>query len=79
MVLESGKHVGQLKDEVCSPGGTTIAAMHSLEKAGFRASLINAVEIGTLKAIELGQQKKKEILEEQKLEESLEELELEQN
>ncbi|XP_052086335.1 pyrroline-5-carboxylate reductase 2-like [Mytilus californianus] len=63
MVLESGKHVGQLKDEVCSPGGTTIAAMHSLERAGFRASLINAVEIGTLKARELGSQKKKESLE----------------
>ncbi|CAG2216763.1 proC [Mytilus edulis] len=79
MVLESGKHVGQLKDEVCSPGGTTIAAMHTLERAGFRASLINAVEIGTLKAIELGQQKKKEAIEQQKLEESLEELDLEQD
>lgn len=36
MVLESGKHPGQLKDEVCSPSGTTICAMHELEKAGFR-------------------------------------------
>ncbi|CAC5403358.1 proC [Mytilus coruscus] len=70
MVLESGKHVGQLKDEVCSPGGTTIAAMHSLERAGFRASLINAVEIGTLKARELGSQKKKESLEQSEVNDS---------
>ncbi|KAL4217654.1 Pyrroline-5-carboxylate reductase 1 [Mactra antiquata] len=55
MVLESGKHPGQLKDEVCSPGGTTIAAMHKLERGGFRASLIDAVEAATLKAKELGQ------------------------
>lgn len=54
MVLETGKHPGQLKDEVCSPGGTTISAMHSLEKAGFRGCLIDAVEIATLKARELG-------------------------
>jgi hypothetical protein len=54
MVLETGKHPGQLKDEVCSPGGTTISAMHSLEKAGFRGCLIDAVEVATLKAKELG-------------------------
>lgn len=54
MVLESGKHPGQLKDEVCSPGGTTIAAMHKLERGGLRATLIDAVEAATLKAKELG-------------------------
>lgn len=54
MVLESGKHPGQLKDEVCSPGGTTIAAIHKLEETGFRSSLITAVETATVRAKELG-------------------------
>ncbi|KAK3600560.1 hypothetical protein CHS0354_003497 [Potamilus streckersoni] len=54
MVLETKKHPGQLKDEVCSPGGTTITAMHVLEKGGFRGALIDAVEAATLKARELG-------------------------
>lgn len=56
MVVETGRHPGQLKDEVCSPGGTTITAMHVLEKNGFRASLIDAVEAATKRAEELGQQ-----------------------
>ena len=54
MVLQTGTHPGALKDAVTSPGGTTIAAIHELERAGLRAALMNAVEAATLKSQELG-------------------------
>jgi pyrroline-5-carboxylate reductase len=47
MVLETGKHPGELKDMVTSPGGTTIVALKSLENDRFRAAIINAMELGT--------------------------------
>ena len=54
MVLESGQHPGQLKDAVCSPGGTTIAGVHALEDGAFRALAMDAVCAAYQRTLELG-------------------------
>lgn len=55
MVLETRQHPGVLKDAVTSPGGTTIAGLHALERGGLRSALMNAVESATNRSKELGQ------------------------
>jgi pyrroline-5-carboxylate reductase len=54
MVLETKEHPAKLRDMVTSPGGTTIAGMHELEKGKLRAVLMNAVEAATNRSKELG-------------------------
>lgn len=53
LVKQSGKHPGQLKDEVTSPGGTTIAGVHALEKKSFRGTVMDAVTAAYEKTINL--------------------------
>jgi len=55
LLIETGMHPGQLKDMVSSPGGTTIAGIHTLEIGGLRRTLIDAVERATHRSRELGQ------------------------
>jgi pyrroline-5-carboxylate reductase len=54
LILETDRHPAQVKDAVASPGGTTIAGLHALEKGGVRAALMDAVEAATRRAVELG-------------------------
>jgi pyrroline-5-carboxylate reductase len=56
MMLESGAHPGVLKDMVASPGGTTIAGLHAMERGRVRAAFMDAVEAATLRATALGRE-----------------------
>jgi len=55
MVMETKIHPAQLKDNVCSPGGTTIEALYQLEKGGFRSSVIDAVTASARRSKELSE------------------------
>lgn len=55
MVLRTGRHPGELKDMVCSPGGTTIEGIHEMERGGVRGALMSAVRASALRAKQLGQ------------------------
>jgi pyrroline-5-carboxylate reductase len=57
MILETGKHPSELKDLVATPGGTTFAGLKMLEKGGFRATIMDAVEAATVRSRELGKNK----------------------
>lgn len=55
MALETGKHPAELREEVQSPGGSAITAIHKLEKAAFRGILMDAVEAASRKSRETGE------------------------
>ena len=56
MVLETGKNPAELKNQVCSPGGTTISGVYALEKAGFRSAVMDAVCAAAMRSKELSEE-----------------------
>jgi len=54
MVLQTNTHPGALKDAVCSPGGSTIAGVRTLEEKGFRGAVIDCIQSAYIRTKELG-------------------------
>ena len=54
LAQQTGQHPGQMKDAVCSPGGSTIAGVRALEQGSFRAAAMNAVEAAYHRTCQLG-------------------------
>lgn len=54
-MLETGEHPAKLRGDVCTPGGTTIHALHQLEKGALRATVMSAVEAATQRARDVGE------------------------
>ena len=55
LIQSTGKHPATLRDQVCTPGGTTIAGLYAMEEGGFRLALMNAVIAATRRSKELGE------------------------
>jgi pyrroline-5-carboxylate reductase len=55
LIQATAKHPATLRDQVCTPGGTTMAGLYAMEEGGFRLALMNAVIAATKRSRELGE------------------------
>ncbi len=55
LIQSTGKHPATLRDQVCTPGGTTISGLYAMEEGGFKLALMNAVIAATRRCKELGE------------------------